>query len=124
MTPSARDIAKPRKKRAPVTGELIGVRLQPDFLRRLDGWIVGLDEPLPSRPEAIRRLVEIGLAAAPRKDDRARRQAAKAEKMAAAVVDRELAKKDERGHVKARRRKALLSGQDDLAGEKTRRNRP
>jgi hypothetical protein len=43
-------------------GELIGVRLQPAALSAVDAWIVGQDDH-PSRPEAIRRLVEIGLKA-------------------------------------------------------------
>jgi hypothetical protein len=48
-----------RKKPGPKAtgkGELIGVRLQPDDLARLDGWR-GKQEDLPSRPEAIRRLL-------------------------------------------------------------------
>ena len=45
----------------PQTGELIGVRLQPDALRLLDEWRRG-QEDLPGRPEAIRRLIDDGLA--------------------------------------------------------------
>jgi hypothetical protein len=37
------------------------VRLQPSLLTRLDAW-VGRQEDEPSRPEAIRRLIERGLA--------------------------------------------------------------
>jgi len=36
------------------------VRIQPDQLAGLDGWISGQPAPV-SRPEAIRRLIEIGL---------------------------------------------------------------
>jgi hypothetical protein len=50
-----------RRKRPPVTGTLIGVRLQPPELARLDGWIAKQDSPL-SRPEAIRRFLELGFA--------------------------------------------------------------
>src|SRR5215510_458673 len=44
-----------RKKRPPVTGTLIGVRLQPLPLSRLDAWIAKQNEPGLGRPEAIRR---------------------------------------------------------------------
>jgi hypothetical protein len=47
-----------RKKRGPAPtgkGTLIGVRLQPPTLARLDDWIA-MQEDRPSRPEAIRRL--------------------------------------------------------------------
>jgi hypothetical protein len=37
------------------------VRLQPSDLGRLDEWIAAQPEPKPSRPEAVRRLVEKGL---------------------------------------------------------------
>ena len=55
------DNKKVRKQRPPQTGELIGVRLQPDALRLLDEWRRG-QEDLPGRPEAIRRLIYVGLA--------------------------------------------------------------
>jgi hypothetical protein len=54
----ARQTVLSRKKRGPAPtgkGTLIGVRLQPSALSRLDAWIDGQDEK-PSRPEAIRRL--------------------------------------------------------------------
>jgi hypothetical protein len=44
------------------TGELIGVRLQPDQLGALDKWIARHPDPKPSRPEAIRRMVTEHLA--------------------------------------------------------------
>jgi hypothetical protein len=43
---------------------MVGVRLQPDQLTRLDAWIAALSDPNSSRPEAIRRLIELGLAEA------------------------------------------------------------
>jgi hypothetical protein len=60
----ARQSVITRKKRGPPAtgkGTLIGVRLQPSLLRQLDAW-VGHQEDEPSRPEAIRRLIERGLA--------------------------------------------------------------
>jgi hypothetical protein len=44
-------------------GTLIGVRLLDMPLATLDGWIADQNEPDLTRPEAIRRLVEIGLRA-------------------------------------------------------------
>ena len=52
-----------RRGRPPTgTGELIGVRLQPDQLGALDKWIARHPDPKPSRPEAIRRMVTEHLA--------------------------------------------------------------
>ena len=57
----------PKKKRGrPVTtgkGTLIGVRILDAPLAALDDWIAKQKEPELSRPEAIRRLVELGLRA-------------------------------------------------------------
>ena len=39
----------------------IGVRWRPSDLARLDAWIAKQPVPRPSRPEAIRRLVEKAL---------------------------------------------------------------
>lgn len=43
------------------TGTTIGVRMLDDRIATLDAWIKKQKEPNLSRPEAIRRLVEIGL---------------------------------------------------------------
>ncbi len=37
---------------------MIGVRLQPEQLARLDAWIASLPDPKPTRPEAIRQVLE------------------------------------------------------------------
>jgi len=42
--------------------DLVGVRVQPDMAKQLDDWRRQQDD-LPGRPEAIRRLVELGLKA-------------------------------------------------------------
>ena len=44
----------------------IGLRLPPDNLAALDAWIAQQREPDLSRPEAIRRLVELGLTVKPK----------------------------------------------------------
>jgi hypothetical protein len=41
---------------------MLGVRVQPPEMARLDEWISRQPDPKPSRPEAMRRLVEKGLA--------------------------------------------------------------
>src|SRR6266853_2759008 len=43
------------------TGTTIGVRMLDDRIAVLDAWIAKQKEPELSRPEAIRRLVELGL---------------------------------------------------------------
>jgi hypothetical protein len=47
-----------KTRRADRAGTMIGVRLQPDQLARLDEWISTLPDPRPTRPEAIRRALE------------------------------------------------------------------
>ena len=65
MAKSIRDIPK-KKPGRPSTGgrrEGILVRLEADQFGALDAWIAKQKEPGLSRPEAIRRLVELGLQA-------------------------------------------------------------
>jgi hypothetical protein len=64
-TKSISDIRKSRPRGRPsIGGEGVPilVRLRPDLEQRLEGWIERQDDA-PSRPEAIRRLVERGLGA-------------------------------------------------------------
>ena len=51
-----------KKMGRPATGigTMIGVRIRPDQLAALDSWIKHQPDEL-SRPEAVRRLMEIGL---------------------------------------------------------------
>jgi hypothetical protein len=65
MSKSISVITKKRRGRPVTTGKgtLIGVRLLDDPLSSLDAWIAKQKEPDLSRPEAIRRLVELGLKA-------------------------------------------------------------
>ena len=62
MGKSSRVNMKTPKKRAAVTGDLVGVRVQPDMAKLLDDWR-RKQADIPGRPEAIRRLVELGLRA-------------------------------------------------------------
>jgi hypothetical protein len=53
-----RPVGRPRIDATPVT-----VRMPPGELVAVDQWIKGKPAPKPTRPEAIRRLVELGLKA-------------------------------------------------------------
>src|SRR4051794_9597714 len=57
------DIKKPRG-RPRIDATAIGLRVPPAQLARLDGWISRQPAPKPTRPEAIRRLMEAGLQSA------------------------------------------------------------
>ena len=54
-----------RKKRGRprVDSTLVGVRLPPDQLAILDAWVDVQPDPKPSRPEAIRQLLQLSLGA-------------------------------------------------------------
>jgi Arc/MetJ-type ribon-helix-helix transcriptional regulator len=59
-------IVIPRKKRGPPAtgkGEPVVVRMHPPMLAALDRWISEQKPPFPSRPEAVRRLLELVLKA-------------------------------------------------------------
>lgn len=51
--------ARPRR-RATTTGTLVGTRFQATLLEAIDSWRKEQDD-LPTRPEAVRRLVELGM---------------------------------------------------------------
>lgn len=55
MNAATRDNTK--RKRADQAGTLVGVRLQPDQLATVDQWRERQDDK-PTRPEAIRRLLD------------------------------------------------------------------
>ena len=48
------------KRRASTTGTLVGIRFQAPLLDAIDSWRKAQDD-LPTRPEAVRRLVELGM---------------------------------------------------------------
>jgi hypothetical protein len=52
--------ALPTKQRASTTGKLVGTRFQTDLLEAIDQWRRGQAD-LPTRHEAVRRLVEKGI---------------------------------------------------------------
>ncbi|MFT9046211.1 ribbon-helix-helix domain-containing protein [Acetobacter orientalis] len=52
---------KPKKGRPKVDTEAVNVRLERIVLDDIDAWIATNGPPYVSRPEAIRRLVQLGL---------------------------------------------------------------
>lgn len=54
------DSAKKPKGRPSIDSEPVNVRIERSMLERIDAWRRDVPD-LPSRPEAIRRLVEKGL---------------------------------------------------------------
>jgi len=117
-----RSVTKRKKKRgAPPASEgtLIGLRLEPGALARVDRWAASQKDD-PSRAEAVRRLVELGLAIA----QRARmgtKKAAQAAEMASHEIDRlgdPLATDEER----QLRKRRLIKGPKEF--QDLRRNRP
>jgi hypothetical protein len=56
----------PKKRGRPATGKdpMMALRMPPEFRAKIDSWAKAQDDK-PSRSEAIRRLVERGLAAEP-----------------------------------------------------------
>jgi hypothetical protein len=56
------DIGKKRIGRPPVNAVAVLVRIPPAELEPIDNWTAKQKEPM-TRPEAIRRLVELGLKA-------------------------------------------------------------
>jgi hypothetical protein len=60
MTSRINNIKKSKRGRPPVESEAVTVRMVADALQNIDDWR-RLQADLPGRPEAIRRLVEIGL---------------------------------------------------------------
>jgi hypothetical protein len=70
MKSTVRGTTKKKKTGRPRTtgpGTSINVRLHDNVLVPLDEWIATQDDPKLSRPEALRRLAEQALAAAPKR---------------------------------------------------------
>ncbi len=84
------------------------VRIQPDFLTKLDRWSAR-QEDHPSRPEALRRLAEVGLRA--QKASQANQQQADAAKATAehAAIQQQLQANRER--LKAERQARVAAGE-------------
>ena len=89
-------------------GELIGVRILPPLLKELDAWI-GRQEPSLSRPEAIRRFLERGLARSSDRPAAGKRKAQKASDLADRAVE-QIVDKSMPPEEQQRRKRALIKG--------------
>jgi hypothetical protein len=88
MAKSIRDTPKKRGRGRPPTGgrrEGVMVRLEPAQFDALDAWSAK-QKPQPSRPEAIRRLLEIGLTVKTESGPTKRVRAARAAELAAEAL--------------------------------------
>jgi hypothetical protein len=110
-----------KKRAAPATGKgtPIGLRLAPATLARVDRWAASQQDD-PSRPEAIRRLVELALGIAQRAGVRTKK-AAQAAEMASEEIDRlgDVSATNEERQLRKRR---LIKGPKEFLD--LRRNRP
>jgi Arc/MetJ-type ribon-helix-helix transcriptional regulator len=115
MSKSIRDI--PKKRGRPKTtgrGEGVLLRLHKQLLATLDDWISRQDDR-PSRPEAIRRLVEQALASAPAKRLTSSATARKAADLAAREID-QLSDETATGEERASRKRRLIAGPKEFRG--------
>lgn len=88
------------------TGTLIGVRLTDEKLAELDGWIDQQDDE-PTRPEAIRRLVETALAAGKAAHSSEPPASRRAAELAGAVVESRMAADVTIGEREIRKRRSF-----------------
>jgi hypothetical protein len=106
------NIRKKRKGRPRVDALPIMVRVPPAELDPIDAWI-GKQKTLVSRPEAIRRLVEIGLARSKSAGPPSAKTAERAKQLAAKTIDRltdPAAHPEEAAH----RKRRLLKGPEEF----------
>ena len=106
------------------TGTIVGVRMLDSPLAAVDAWIAKQKEPDLSRPEAIRRLVEIGLSKTadhPRVLSTSKQGAARAAELASKTVDKHMDPKAPPEEREVRKRK-LIEGPSVFRD--TRRDRP
>jgi len=106
--------AKSKKPRRPTTEKdpLIGTRMSASLIGMIDGWA---ERNEASRSEAIRRLVEFGLASTQPQKQTSKKSAASASSMAARQID-ELQDQSATDEVRARRKRRLLSGPSEFRG--------
>jgi hypothetical protein len=85
---SINDIEKKRGRgRPPTDATPVLVRVPADTLQGLDAWITTQNESDLSRPEAIRRLIELGLTVKPKARPGAQNQKDRARELAAKAID-------------------------------------
>ena len=91
----------------------IGLRLPPPELAAIDTWIMEQPKPRPSRPVAIRRLIELGLTVKERPKQSSSVPAERAKDLAAKVID-SLTPSATNVEEKASRKRRLLKGPEEF----------
>ena len=107
--------ASTKRRGRPVTtgtGTTIGVRMLDDRIAALDAWIAKQKEPELSRPEAIRRLVELGLTVKTRSAPSERQRAALAD-LASKAIDSLTAGTPDNNEKTSRKRR-LIKGPEEF----------
>lgn len=115
MAKSIRDIPKKRGRGRPRTtgrGEAIMLRLHPPLLTRLNEWIQA-QEHHPSRPEAVRRLLEQALSNRDKGRPLRKGTAEKAAGLAAQAIDKTTDKSQSAEEQKTRKRR-LIKGPSEF----------
>jgi hypothetical protein len=90
------------------------LRVLPDELARIDAWVKVQPKPKPSRPEAIRRLAQLGLGSTQPTKPPSKKSASKATALAAEQIDRLQRDKPVTGDERARRKRRLLKGPSEF----------
>jgi hypothetical protein len=103
--PSARKSSRGRPR---VDATPVNTRFPPDELAKLDAWIAR-QRDIVSRPEGIRRLVELGLQSALPIRVRSKKAVARASKMAGEEIDR-LSQQSATPEERESRKRRLLKG--------------
>ena len=112
VKPAVSDKRKKRIGRPPVGAILIGVRVPPVGVAELDAWIKK-HAPALSRPEAIRRLIELGLTVKTKAKQQSAARAVRAKELAAKAIEKIIdpsAPPEER----AQRRRHLTKGPSEF----------
>jgi hypothetical protein len=112
MKKSINDNQKRRGRPATGTAPLVGVRMTPEFQKPIRAWAKAQDDG-PSMAEAIRRLVELGLAGAKKFAAPSQQTRAKAKKFAAEQIDR-MGNSTATAEEQASRKQRLLKGPEEF----------
>lgn len=95
------------------TGTVIGVRMLDEPLAAIDSWITTQGDPELSRPEAIRRLVELGLAGATAVRAKKSATSSKSSELAGKQLDK-MADKSVSAEEQEVRKRRLLKGPSEF----------
>jgi hypothetical protein len=91
---------------------MTGVRLSDDAVRKIETWAEKQPDS-PSRAEAIRRLVELGLASIPPTSRRSKKATSKASALAARTIDH-LVDQSAPAEEQEKRKRRLMKGPEEF----------